>query len=208
MTAGSKSLHQTHNAVPLLECTIAPTGEELARIGAILIKFGQHRHWGISRTHRHHELHSNEMMVHQVNRRTDICKPVQFGSLDELHPHSWHYTSARHLTPYEYGTCPRPGVPQSFISELWEQLERMSVKWSVSLFPLEAHHGRDKKWVEVIDSEARSMTSRLVSQAHDDPRLETVGWRFFRADEGAVEVASARQCQRNPVTGFHKAVYT
>lgn len=208
MTAAFVSPGRTHNTVPLLECTIAPTVEELSQIGAILIRFEQHQDWGIGRAHRHHELQSNEMMVHRVDRLTDICEPVQFGSLDEVHPHSWHYTSARHLTPYEYGTCPRPEIPQNLISELWKQVECMDLKWSVSLIPLEAHQGRDMKWVETIDSEARIMTSELVFQSHDAPYLETVGWRFIRAGEGAVEVVTVRQCQRNPVTGFHKAVYT
>lgn len=82
------------------------------------IRFGQHQDWGIGRAHGHHELQSNEIMVHRVDRLTDICEPAQFGSLDEVHTHSWHYTSARHLTLYEYGTCPRPGIPQDVISEL------------------------------------------------------------------------------------------
>jgi len=32
--------------------------------------------------------------------------------------------------------------------------------------------------------------------------------RSFPAGQGAIEVVTVRQCQRNPVTGFHKAVYT
>jgi hypothetical protein len=208
MTAASSSLVRVHNAVPLLECTTTLTGEELSQIGAILIKFGQHQDWGISRAHRHHELRSNEIMVHRVERRTDICEPVQSSPLDKFYPHSWRYTSARHLTPYEYGTCSRPELPRGFISKLWEQLDCMDLQWSISLVPIEAHQGRNEKWIETVDAEARSMASKLVSQNHDDPRYETVGWRFFPASGGAVEVAVVRQCQRNPVTGFHKAVYT
>ena len=207
MTSVLKTPGQIHNAVPLLDCTVAPTEAELLRIGATLVQFEQHQDWGIGRTHRHHELHSNEVMIHRVDRRTDVCEPVKFSSLIELHPHSWQYTSARHLSPYEYDTRSRPEMPQEFISELWEQLDVMKVSWSVSLIPIEPYQGRDEQWIETTDPETRSMTSILVSETHDVPVSETVGWRFFRSDEGAVELAVVRQCKRDTVTGFHQAIY-
>lgn len=98
-------------------------------------------------------------------------------------------------------------MPQEFISELWEQLDVMKVRWSVSLIPIEPYQGRGEKWIETTDPETRSMTSILVSETHDVPVSETVGWRFFRNGEGAVELAVVRQCKRDTVTGFHQAIY-
>jgi hypothetical protein len=80
--------------------------------------FKQDQNSGISRTHLHHEIQSNMIVIHRVDRRTDTCKPVEFDPLDELHPYSWDYTSALHLSAYEFGTRSRLKIPQDPISEL------------------------------------------------------------------------------------------
>jgi hypothetical protein len=93
------------------------------------------------------------IVIHQVDGRTDVCEPVKFDPLNELHPHSWHYTSALHLSAYDFGTRLRLKIPQDPISELQKPIDVMEVRWSVSLNPIEAHQGRGKEWDESIDPE-------------------------------------------------------
>ncbi|KAH0332858.1 hypothetical protein KCU81_g10026, partial [Aureobasidium melanogenum] len=206
MTSGIFAPHQVHNAVPLLEHADFLSDDLLLKVGAILIRAKEHRNWGICRKHRHHELKPKELMVHETNGPRDICRPVEWNPTSKVYPHSWHYTSGDHLTPYEYGTQPQPDIPLPLASEL---LEVMRTESTVALIPIATSlEGGDKKWVETVSSEDRSMTSDLVPQSRCFPQSETVGWMFFPAGQGAVKAVVIRECKKNPVTGFHKAEYT
>ncbi|KAH0029367.1 hypothetical protein KCU78_g3368, partial [Aureobasidium melanogenum] len=206
MASRALSPYQVHNAVPLLEHTTPLSDDLLSKIGAILVRAKEHLNWGIGRNHRHHELKPKELMVHETNGPRDICRPVEWDSISKVYPHSWHYTSGDHLTPYEYGTQPQPDIPLSLVSEL---LSVMRTESTVALIPIGTSlEGGDKKWVETVSSEDRSMTSDLVSQNQRFPQSETVGWMFFPAGHGVVKAVVIRECKKNPVTGFHKAEYT
>ncbi|KAG9561342.1 hypothetical protein KCU77_g12446, partial [Aureobasidium melanogenum] len=209
MASSALSPYQIHNAVPLLEDTDSLSDDLLSKIGAILVRAKEHQNWGIGRKPRHHELKPTELMVHETNGPRDICRPVECDSTSKVYPHSWHYTSGDHLTPYEYGTQPQPDITSPLVSELLEQLRLMRIESTVALIPIETSlEGEDKKWVETVSSEDRSMTSDLVPQSQRFPQFEAVGWRFSPAGEGAVKAVVTRECKRNPVTGFHKAEYT
>ena len=206
MASRALSPHQVHNAVPLLEHTPPLSDDLLSKIGAILVRAKQHRNWGIGRKHRHYELKPKELMVHETNGPRDICRPVEWNSTRKVYPHSWHYKSGDHLTPYEYGTQPQPDIPLPLVSEL---LGVMRTESTLALIPIATSlEGGDKKWVETVSSEDRSMTSDLVPQSRCFPQSEAVGWILFPAVQGTVKAVVLRECKKNPVTGFHKAEYT
>ena len=206
MASRALSPHQVHNAVPLLEHTPPLSDDLLSKIGAILVRAKQHRNWGIGRKHRHYELKPKELMVHETNGPRDIWRPVEWNSTRKVYPHSWHYKSGDHLTPYEYGTQPQPDIPLPLVSEL---LGVMRTESTLALIPIATSlEGGDKKWVETVSSEDRSMTSDLVPQSRCFPQSEAVGWILFPAGQGTVKAVVLRECKKNPVTGFHKAEYT
>ncbi|THX04466.1 hypothetical protein D6D18_03324 [Aureobasidium pullulans] len=209
MAAIIQTPDEIHNSVPLLEESPHLSSNVLQRIGATFIMLRQHENWGVCLTHRHLELKSDELMVHQLsaNGTLDVCKPLTSDHID-VHPHSWHFTTNGRFEPYEYGTQERPPPPLQLRSALEAELSHMGLRSNISLIPIVGHiEGRGQKWIEYVDIQDRSMTSSLVPENTHLPGLEAVGWRFWVTEEGSMGIGIARECKRDTM-GFHKAVYT
>lgn len=196
-----------HNAVPILERTSPLPADEILQIGEILIRHGHDREWGICRMHRHHDLKSNEIMVHHLSsdERTDFCKPVEYNLDTKVYPHSWYFTHDGQFAPYEYSIRMQPQLSSTCVLQLQNLLRTVENGSGVSFIPIDTQSG-DQKWIETVDDQNRSMTSTLVSENFSASGSESVGWRFQPTVKGAVRAKILRECKKQP-TGSHKAVY-
>ncbi|THV63871.1 hypothetical protein D6D28_10331 [Aureobasidium pullulans] len=210
MTALSVTMEQIFNQIPLLESAAHLDDDHLRRIGNVFINHNQHNNWGICRVHRHHDLNPDEIMVHklQPGETVDICKVENISRMAELHPHSWHFSPADELIPYEYSLDVMPNLSEEFKRDLYSQLRTTGLLPQVSLIPIEqTFEENDQKWLEFVNNADRTMISISTSRLLIDPGFETVGWRFRPGIDGEVEVIVLKECRKHPQTGVHHTLY-
>ena len=165
-----------YNSLPLADDQSSIPNNALMKLGQIIVSHGMQNHLGIGLLHRHYDLDSGELMVHEGLK----CSPKSADDSTAFGGSSF-YLSENEFRAFEYDMERPIDPPAAFLSEMASCLRDDGLNQKMTLSKLDLEHALLE---ETCDDETRSHVCTELAGPNPNYSEEATVWKFGVSQEG------------------------
>lgn len=185
-----------YNDLPQVEDQAPIPDAILTDLGKLFMSYDMQDRLGVSLLHRHFDLDTGEVMVHEGLR----CSPKNLSNKVNKLAGASFYLDGESFRAFEYDTDKPLEFGEGFLNDVASYLARKGLVRHVALSKLNADHNR---LMETLDDETKSHICTSLPECEVSLAEQVTEWRFDVSSDNKVRPVIARLCKKGTL-GAHK----